>query len=352
MGACNSQELKDQSKKSKMIDKELKKGAEGLQQKLLLLGPGESGKSTCLKQIQILHNNGFSKDELREKKIIVLVSTVTYMRALIQACDDFHFVLDAAQMPSREMVERHAMADRVKDLREIPGELHEAIKKLWNDQTIHKCYEMRSSFHLPDSASYFFENLDRICEEGYVPTPQDILHIRVPTTGVVRMGFKARQIDFEVYDVGGQRSERRKWIHCFDNVNALIFIVAISEYDQLLREDDKTNRLLEALELYDSVVNSRYFANSSMILFLNKKDLFAEKIVSISLKVCFHSYRGALTYEDGIEYLKKQFRKLNKRQKKVYTHETCATDTSQVQVVIASVIDTIIQENLRDTGMI
>ena len=39
-------------------------------------------------------------------------------------------------------------------------------------------------------------------------------------------------------DVGGQRSERRKWIHCFENVTSIIFLVALSEYDQILYESD------------------------------------------------------------------------------------------------------------------
>lgn len=39
-------------------------------------------------------------------------------------------------------------------------------------------------------------------------------------------------------DVGGQRSERRKWIHCFENVTSIIFLVALSEYDQILFESE------------------------------------------------------------------------------------------------------------------
>uniref|UniRef100_A0A914RYK6 Uncharacterized protein n=1 Tax=Parascaris equorum TaxID=6256 RepID=A0A914RYK6_PAREQ len=77
---------------------------------------------------------------------------------------------------------------------------------------------------------------------------------------------------------GGQRSERKKWIHCFDNVNAIIFISSLSEYDQTLREDNCTNRMQESLKLFDSICNSPWFADIHFILFLNKKDLFAEKI--------------------------------------------------------------------------
>lgn len=43
---------------------------------------------------------------------------------------------------------------------------------------------------------------------------------------------------YRMVDVGGQRSERRKWIHCFENVTSIIFLVALSEYDQILFESD------------------------------------------------------------------------------------------------------------------
>jgi hypothetical protein len=44
-------------------------------------------------------------------------------------------------------------------------------------------------------------------------------------------------LTYRMFDVGGQRSERKKWIHCFENVNCLLFLVAISGYDQCLVED-------------------------------------------------------------------------------------------------------------------
>ena len=49
---------------------------------------------------------------------------------------------------------------------------------------------------------------------------------------------------FRMVDVGGQRSERRKWIHCFENVTSIIFLVALSEYDQILFESDNEVRTL------------------------------------------------------------------------------------------------------------
>ncbi len=88
--------------------------------------------------------------------------------------------------------------------------------------------------------------------------------------------YRIDGIEFEMYDVGGQRSERRKWIDCFDQVDAVIFVAALSEYDQTLAESKRTNRMTEALDLFRSVCNNRAFANTSIMLFLIKKDVFAE----------------------------------------------------------------------------
>lgn len=94
-------------------------------------------------------------------------------------------------------------------------------------------------------------------------------------------------------DVGGQRSERRKWIHCFDCVTAVLFCASLSEYDQKLREDDSQNRMKESLLLFDEICNSPWFRDTSFILFLNKTDLFREKIQRIPITSCFPQYNGA-----------------------------------------------------------
>lgn len=85
-----------------------------------------------------------------------------------------------------------------------------------------------------DSAKYFLDKLDEIGQASYLPSTQDILRTRVKTTGIVEINFSFKDLNFRVFDVGGQRSERKKWIHCFEDVTAIIFIVALSEYDQVI----------------------------------------------------------------------------------------------------------------------
>lgn len=87
------------------------------------------------------------------------------------------------------------------------------------------------------TAFSFCDDLDRFWDPNYVPTDQDLLRSRLRTTGITETVFDLGQLTYRMFDVGGQRSERKKWIHCFENVNALLFLVAISGYDQCLVED-------------------------------------------------------------------------------------------------------------------
>jgi len=156
----------------------------------------------------------------------------------------------------------------------------------------------------------------------------------------------------KIVDVGGQRSERKKWIHCFEGVNAVLYVAALSEFDQLLYEDEKTNRMEETLVLWNDIVNSRWFKRTNMILFLNKTDLFKEKIKTVSIKCAFPDYTGDNSYESTTAYIKKKFESYNRRQRKqIYTHLTCATDSTNVSKVFGDIKDIITRQALSDAGL-
>ncbi len=93
-------------------------------------------------------------------------------------------------------------------------------------------------------------------------------------------------------DVGGQRSERRKWIHCFEGVTSIMFLVALSEYDQFLAESTSANRLEESRALFSTIMRYPWFKSSSVILFLNKNDVIEEKIKKSHLQDFFPEFNG------------------------------------------------------------
>ena len=159
----------------------------------------------------------------------------------------------------------------------------ELITKMWKHPHVQKAYDKRNEFQLNDSAYYYLnDRLHEIFTASYVPDDQDVLRSRVRTTGIVQSDFtitkdKAK-LPITMFDVGGQRNERRKWIHCFDAVDAVVFVASLSEFDQVLYEDESKNRLEEALELFKQIINNKWFKGAHFILFLNKKDLFQKKL--------------------------------------------------------------------------
>lgn len=82
--------------------------------------------------------------------------------------------------------------------------------------------------------------MERLSQSDYIPTQQDVLRTRVRTTGILESTFTLKKHKFRIVDIGGQRSERRKWIHCFEGVTAVIFVSALNEYDLFLEEDSET----------------------------------------------------------------------------------------------------------------
>ena len=232
-------------------------------------------------------------------------------------------------------------------------ELSIVIKRIWSDPGVQQAFSRRREYQLNDSAEYFLNSLDRIGNPNYVPNQDDVLRTRVKTTGIVEMRFHFKDLFFRMFDVGGQRSERKKWIHCFEGVTAIIFCVALSAYDLMLAEDEECNRMRESMKLFESICNNKWFIETSIILFLNKKDLFEEKIGKSPLTICFPEYTGANTFQEAAPFIQQQFEDLNKRKdtKEIYSHFTTATDTNNILFVFDAVTDVIIKYNLKDCGL-
>ena len=204
-------------------------------------------------------------------------------------------------------------------------------------------WSKRAAVNVIDGHKEYLNDLPRIAAPVFRPTQQDVLLARVKTTQVVMERYRIDGIEFEMYDVGGQRSERRKWIDCFDNVDSVIFVAALSEYDQSLAEAKRTNRMVEALELFKSVCNNRAFSETSIMLFLNKKDIFAEKIwdSDIAAQKPFADYPGPpRDFNSGVLYFIQKFKDclIDDDFNDSFIHVTCATDTNNMEFVLDSTL--------------
>ncbi|GAV53575.1 hypothetical protein ZYGR_0AK00770 [Zygosaccharomyces rouxii] len=337
----------------------------GKEFKVLLLGAGESGKSTIIQQLKILHQNGFSEQELIEHKSVVYDNVLEIAKSLVEARSRFGVPLesDSGITPQDiQLVEDYhytedGRADKyyLANSSQFPPQIASTLIKLWELPSTKELLDSshRSEFYLMDSASYFVENVNRISQPNYIPSAQDILRSRQKTSGIFDEVFDVgSNLKLHIYDVGGQRSERKKWIHCFDSVTIIIFCVPLSEYDQFLLEDQSQNRFQESLVLFENVVNSRWFSRTSVVLFLNKIDLFAEKLQRVPLENYFPDYTGGQDINKAAKYILWRFVQLNRANLSIYPHVTQATDTSNIKLVFAAIKETILENSLKDSGVL
>uniref|UniRef100_A0A915PMA8 Guanine nucleotide-binding protein G(s) subunit alpha n=1 Tax=Setaria digitata TaxID=48799 RepID=A0A915PMA8_9BILA len=352
---------------NKQIEEQLQKDKQLLRatHRLLLLGAGESGKSTIVKQMRILHINGFNEKEKKEKisdirrnvrdSIVVILKAMSEIEPPVQ-------LDDRSNAPSRD----YLLSTSSEPEFDYPQVFYDHVTKCWTDRGVQACFERSNEYQLIDCAKYFLDKVADIRQNDYNPSEQDILRCRVMTTGIFETKFEVDKVRFHMFDVGGQRDERRKWIQCFNDVTAIIFVCASSSYNLVLWEDATQNRLKESLSLFKNIWNNRWLKTISVILFLNKQDLLTEKIKSRRhpLKSYFPEFASYqlpadATYDasDDLEvvkakyYIRGEFLRISTAagdgRHHCYPHFTCAVDTENIRRVFNDCRDIIQRIHLR-----
>jgi len=272
--------------------------------KVLLLGPGDSGKTCLFKQLEDVFGVGYSTEERKNYVDIIRINITRNVQVLHEMLDNF--------LESNETSEKYRW---IEDLRGNEYFLDvNQVTQFWNDPDVQAVFERRSEYYLESNAGYclesncqyFMNKLSEVFSADYLPSINDILHARVRTTGIQERNFSIDGMQFKVFDVGGQRNERKKWIRCFDDVNCVFFAASLAGYNRVLYEDRSKNRLDEAIELYGELVN-RHLSNSTFILFLTKVDLFKEQLKTTPLSNWNPDYEGDNSFEETTAFIKQQF---------------------------------------------
>jgi len=363
--------------------------------KLLLLGTGSSGKSTLFKGLRLVNGNEFDPKEQKDTRHFIRFNIVAAIMTLLQKSqmlfekDPEKFaecqvtvtapdVIKAVQVVLSFSEESFNDDDNISPTR--LQALGASVATLWGLKALKATFEHRQSrFSFPDNMDYYFDKANEIMKPDYMPNDEDILKARIRTTGLFEMMYERDDNVFKICDVGGQRSERKKWIHSFEHVAAVIFVGALNHYACVLFEDETRNAMHEALELFDDICNSKWFRKSEMILFLNKDDLFKEDLSSgHSLSLCFSKEKEwegeqwnpeldyvikpnliftedpdfLICYQAASSFILDQFLKISKDpEKTIYHHITCATDSNSVETVFWDVQNIVVRTNLKKGGL-
>mmetsp|Transcript_67426 Transcript_67426/g.60562 ORF Transcript_67426/g.60562 Transcript_67426/m.60562 type:complete len:415 (+) Transcript_67426:104-1348(+) len=396
-------EIADYMLKNKEANKAVKK--------LLLLGSGSSGKSTLFKQLKCIFNPwGLDASEFIETAHSIRTNIVLGILKLLQKSQDLYdsdpnryskcyIDLDADPNLINEIQVilqfRHETFENMDDAKwDQLQRLGEAIDYIWKnvDGIRHTFNERGSRFSFADNMEYFFDKCRSIFLEEFYPTHEDVLKCRIRTTGMVEITYEIKDSFFNIYDVGGQRNERKKWIHSFENVTAVIYVAALSHFDAVCFEDESQNAMHESISLFNEICNSKWFRKTAMILFLNKSDLFREKLMEcLNIDKCFNNqqqkgginsingngwdgeeYHGPCykesdklnnsninqdqqyfehCYKSQVDFIAKLYYDQRQNEdKKIFTHITNATDRTNVEKVFWDCQNIVIRKNLSTGG--
>eukprot|EP00469_Lotharella_globosa_P016919 CAMPEP_0167832372 /NCGR_PEP_ID=MMETSP0112_2-20121227/14293_1 /TAXON_ID=91324 /ORGANISM="Lotharella globosa, Strain CCCM811" /LENGTH=556 /DNA_ID=CAMNT_0007737399 /DNA_START=34 /DNA_END=1705 /DNA_ORIENTATION=- len=365
MGLCASgdaQGTAQEQERDRKINAGLRKQQKQVEnedaKRMLLLGAGQSGKSTLFKQTQLLYGKKLAKEEMESYIPIIIGNTISSMQTLVEKSEEFAREKKDGKEKYEHKCPKEADIVKDSDRESLDAELGEAIATLWKDPGIQATFTEKHEFQLIDSASYYFGKVRQIADDKWFPDEEDVLRSRARTTGIVTTEFVVQEHHFKMFDVGGQKSERKKWedvlrsrarttgivttefvvqehhfkmfdvggqkserkkwedvlrsrarttgivttefvvqehhfkmfdvggqkkerkkwVPFFEGVDCVLFVAAISGYNKTLFEDGKTNRMEDAMDLFEKTVKEKMLEKSSLVLFLNKSDLFQEEI--------------------------------------------------------------------------
>ncbi|KAJ3354306.1 guanine nucleotide-binding protein subunit alpha [Allomyces javanicus] len=367
----------EQRKRSARIDKMLAAEAKARHTKdwrrILLLGTSESGKSTVLKQMKLIHNGHLSDYDQEQWRVVLQSNVLQGTCELLAIAAAQHVVWPDDVLPHADLIESLTPTEYLKPPRPLPNDWVTAVKTVWQDPAFLAVYEARQKHPVLDSLDYISVHLDRLLEPQFKVTNDDILRGRQETKSVSETQLVMGGLPYKVYDVPGSKKDRGTWIPFFDDANvsvpssspaasacSILFVVATTSYDQPLRDDPRINRMQEALAVFENIVNNKLLAHTAVILFLNKVDMLPDKLRRSPLTATFPDFATEATAagldvataqqspDAVLKYIGKTFYYLNKaKDRKLYVHHTCATDTRQVKVVLATVNKIILKLNLQ-----
>ncbi|KAJ7122487.1 guanine nucleotide binding protein, alpha subunit [Mycena crocata] len=267
---------------------------------VLVLGAPESGKSSFMKQARLLSSE-LPDAERNAYRDAIYAAVIATIRGTL---DDL-----PAQFRNQDLIA--SFFQRSTRLMDSSAQLH----NIWADSEIQAA--LRSSLQ---SSLYLIGSLDRISDPSYTPTDDDIIRFKLPSPPVSDVAFSldlnhpsAYTFRTKLTCIHRSIGLQRKWIHSFDGVEAVIFLVEASSYDQMISSSDEAedsepvNAIREAIRQFEAIRMHPRFSQTAMALVMNKTAALAQKLGTSPLAIHFPDYAGGNDPAAASQYLSGQF---------------------------------------------
>jgi GTPase SAR1 family protein len=283
--------------------------------RILLLGAGESGKTTFTQQLSLLHNLTSVSAEERKR------STLTALHENIVQCISAT-AANAVRLGIELSPEDKERLESIKMSTRFDKVVADDVETLWRGEAMQKSYAQKSKYWVLDTADWLIDNVQRFASEDYVPERQDMVLSRRRTTGITEHTYVVDDSAFTIIDVGGQRSERRKWVQFFADVHCIVFFVSVIGFCKVLFEDRNTFQMKESLELFSSTFRvpapqtgprvdndwqDYVFETTPIHVVFNKLDMLAPCLEKYALSACFPAYKGPNAQASVLRFLQQTF---------------------------------------------
>eukprot|EP01084_Bolivina_argentea_P089731 161851_1 len=355
---------------------------------MLLLGAGGSGKSTVLKQMDKIHNKSKYEHEEKQLKDTLIAVHKNIVLDICDLCKEYYKLkqkqsnIQFASSDVENLAIRIATSHDSIHTQFLTPDLADEIEAIWNTDTMNQVYQVRKKSHIMDNTPYFLNNVHKYADPQCAVTFDDYVRIRDQTTGIVNTSFRTvdtrgKEWLFKMTDVGGQRAERRKWLHVFAGINVVLYVMSLSGYDQVLYEDHDTRCWDETLNLFDKTSKNKSFKRTDFIVFLNKNDIFCEKIKEVPFTVYKEDFDADKAHDGKsvIDWIRHEFVKRfdkedhiqngmmnattkslaksnNQKKRSLHFHVTCATDTQQIETVVRIIQLELIRKLMTHAGFL
>lgn len=292
--------------------------------KMVVLGCENTGKSTIIRQLRLLNGEKFSEEEIEYFKNTIRNNTWSAYKRLIKAIE--HEVVNDCVINVIKLTPDYQQLIFSKDL-------------VSNLEALKDFYLERSELNLLDRDLYFMTETRRIFNNKYMPIEKDILYCKTETFGLSESKIQKCCQEWLLIDTCGRKEERKNWIHCFEKVHAVLYVIGLNEYVM----NEKFN---ESIKLLSQLSSAVWFRRTPMILLLNKVDKFRDLINVIPLSTVFDNDDVGSNFDDNCDFLKKYFNSFRPESEAIFTHFTCAIRRFSIELFSAKVSQIIISQNL------